>query len=129
MSESTIRYDVDADGIVTLTLDDPASSANTMNAAYVRSMTAVVDRLYEEREVITGVVITSGKKTFFAGGDLVTLQRATPADADRSGARAAATSPAARPSPLRAAAERGACASRRAGGRCVSAATCPPFAP
>ena len=82
MSESTIRYDVDADGIVTLTLDDPASSANTMNAAYVRSMTAVVDRLYEEREVITGVVITSGKKTFFAGGDLVTLQRATPADAD-----------------------------------------------
>ena len=26
-----VRYDKDADGIVTLTLDDPNASANTMN--------------------------------------------------------------------------------------------------
>jgi 3-hydroxyacyl-CoA dehydrogenase/enoyl-CoA hydratase/3-hydroxybutyryl-CoA epimerase len=81
MSESTIRYDVAPDGIVTLTLDDPTSSANTMNTAFVRSLTAVVDRLYDERDAITGVVITSAKKTFFAGGDLVSMQRATPDDA------------------------------------------------
>ena len=81
MTDTTIRYDVDADGIVTLTLDDPTSSANTMNSAYVRSMSAVVDRLYDERDAITGVVITSAKKTFFAGGDLVSLRRATPGDA------------------------------------------------
>jgi 3-hydroxyacyl-CoA dehydrogenase/enoyl-CoA hydratase/3-hydroxybutyryl-CoA epimerase len=81
MSESTIRYDVAPDGIVTLTLDDPTSSANTMNTAFVRSLTAIVDRLYDERDAITGVVITSAKKTFFAGGDLVSMQRATPDDA------------------------------------------------
>ena len=38
---NTIRYDRDADGIVTLTLDDPDQSANTMNRAYAASMSAV----------------------------------------------------------------------------------------
>jgi 3-hydroxyacyl-CoA dehydrogenase/enoyl-CoA hydratase/3-hydroxybutyryl-CoA epimerase len=28
--QSAVRYDKDADGIVTLTLDDPTASANTM---------------------------------------------------------------------------------------------------
>ena len=31
---STIRWEQDADGIVTLILDDPNQSANTMNEAY-----------------------------------------------------------------------------------------------
>ena len=39
MSEqNTIRWEQDSDGVVILTMDDPAQSANTMNAAYVRSM-------------------------------------------------------------------------------------------
>ena len=67
---STIRWDKDADGIVVLTLDDPNQSANTMNAAYGESIRATVKRLEAERDEITGVVITSAKKTFFAGGDL-----------------------------------------------------------
>ncbi len=33
MSDSTIRWDRDTDGVVVLTLDDPNQSANTMNAA------------------------------------------------------------------------------------------------
>ncbi|HTE72454.1 MAG TPA: 3-hydroxyacyl-CoA dehydrogenase NAD-binding domain-containing protein, partial [Actinomycetes bacterium] len=78
MSESTIRWEQDADGIVVLTLDDPSSSANTMNDAYVRSMGETVDRLEREKESIRGVVLTSAKKTFFAGGDLGALIRATP---------------------------------------------------
>jgi 3-hydroxyacyl-CoA dehydrogenase / enoyl-CoA hydratase / 3-hydroxybutyryl-CoA epimerase len=78
MKESTtIRWDQDEDGIVLLTLDDPDQSANTMNAAYAESMAATVDRLEAEKEQITGVVITSAKKTFFAGGDLNDLKRAT----------------------------------------------------
>jgi 3-hydroxyacyl-CoA dehydrogenase/enoyl-CoA hydratase/3-hydroxybutyryl-CoA epimerase len=32
-NENTIRWDKGNDGIVTLTLDDPSQSANTMNAA------------------------------------------------------------------------------------------------
>src|SRR5690242_188307 len=67
---NTIRWDKGDDGIVVLTLDDPDQSANTMNAAYVASMGAAVDRLEAEKDAITGVVITSAKKTFFAGGDL-----------------------------------------------------------
>ena len=39
-------------------------------------MAATVDRLEAERDEITGVVITSAKKTFFAGGDLHDLRSA-----------------------------------------------------
>lgn len=75
MSEqNTIRWERDADGIVILTLDDPSQSANTMNTAYVKSMRAVVDRLVQEKSGITGVILTSAKKTFFAGGDLNDLR-------------------------------------------------------
>jgi 3-hydroxyacyl-CoA dehydrogenase/enoyl-CoA hydratase/3-hydroxybutyryl-CoA epimerase len=78
MGESTtIRWEQDEDGIVVLTLDDPDQSANTMNAAYIASMGATVERLQAERESITGVVITSAKKTFFAGGDLNDLKSVT----------------------------------------------------
>jgi len=81
MTESAVKYDIDADGIVTLTLDDPNQSANTMNEAYTVSMKAAVDRLYDEADRVTGVVVTSAKKTFFAGGDLKGMMTATKADA------------------------------------------------
>ena len=78
MSESTtIKWDKGEDGIVVLTLDDPNQSANTMNAAYAASMAATVDRLEAEKDDIKGVVLTSAKKTFFAGGDLNDLRQAT----------------------------------------------------
>jgi 3-hydroxyacyl-CoA dehydrogenase/enoyl-CoA hydratase/3-hydroxybutyryl-CoA epimerase len=78
MAESTtIQYDKGADGIVVLTIDDPNQGANTMNAAYIASMGATVDRLEAEKDDIKGVVITSGKKTFFAGGDLNDLLAVT----------------------------------------------------
>ncbi|HVW45313.1 MAG TPA: enoyl-CoA hydratase-related protein, partial [Amycolatopsis sp.] len=78
---NTIRWESDADGIVVLTLDDPNQSANTMNADFQESLAQVLDRLESEKDSITGVVITSAKKTFFAGGDLNDLIRATPEDA------------------------------------------------
>ncbi len=70
----TIRWEQDDDGVVILTLDDPSQSANTMNADYAASMAATIERLEAERDDITGVVITSAKKTFFAGGDLHDLK-------------------------------------------------------
>ncbi|KWX24649.1 3-hydroxyacyl-CoA dehydrogenase [Mycolicibacterium wolinskyi] len=70
MAENTIQWDKDSDGIVTLTLDDPTGSANVMNEHYKESMHNTVERLVAEKDSITGVVITSAKKTFFAGGDL-----------------------------------------------------------
>jgi 3-hydroxyacyl-CoA dehydrogenase/enoyl-CoA hydratase/3-hydroxybutyryl-CoA epimerase len=74
---TTIQYARDDDGVVILTLDDPSQSANTMNAAYAESILATLDRLEAERDTITGVIITSAKKTFFAGGDLNDLKAAT----------------------------------------------------
>jgi 3-hydroxyacyl-CoA dehydrogenase / enoyl-CoA hydratase / 3-hydroxybutyryl-CoA epimerase len=78
---TAVRYDQDADGIVTLTLDDPTASANTMNEAYQRSMHAAVNRLYDGVDDVTGVVVTSAKRTFFAGGDLGLMMQAGPEDA------------------------------------------------
>ncbi|WP_445152444.1 3-hydroxyacyl-CoA dehydrogenase NAD-binding domain-containing protein [Baekduia sp. Peel2402] len=78
MAESTtIKWDKGEDGIVVLTLDDPNQGANTMNRAYIESMGATVDRLEAEKDSIKGVVLTSGKKTFFAGGDLNDLKAVT----------------------------------------------------
>ncbi len=73
-NDNTIRYDRGEDGIVVLTLDDPSQSANTMNSAYTDSMRSVVARLQQEKDEIKGVIITSAKKTFFAGGDLHALR-------------------------------------------------------
>jgi 3-hydroxyacyl-CoA dehydrogenase / enoyl-CoA hydratase / 3-hydroxybutyryl-CoA epimerase len=81
MTETAVRYDKDTDGIVVLTLDDPTAGANTMNDLYKESMAAVVDRLEAEKDDITGVVVTSAKKTFFAGGNLHSMMQAGPDDA------------------------------------------------
>ncbi|MDQ2748026.1 MAG: enoyl-CoA hydratase-related protein, partial [Actinomycetota bacterium] len=84
--QNTIRWDQDADGIVTLTLDDPSQRANTMNLEYRESMRAAVDRLYAEKDTITGVIITSAKDTFFAGGDLRLLSQVNDDNAAEFGA-------------------------------------------
>ncbi|MFH8404205.1 3-hydroxyacyl-CoA dehydrogenase NAD-binding domain-containing protein [Streptomyces sp. NPDC018019] len=80
---TTIRWEQDETGVVTLVLDDPDQSANTMNAAFKSSLTAVADRLEAERESVRGVIVTSAKKTFFAGGDLRDLIAVTPDQARR----------------------------------------------
>ncbi|MEU5113568.1 3-hydroxyacyl-CoA dehydrogenase NAD-binding domain-containing protein [Streptomyces longwoodensis] len=75
---TTIRWEQDRTGVVTLVLDDPNQSANTMNAAFRASLAAVADRLEAEKDTVRGVILTSAKKTFFAGGDLRDLIRVTP---------------------------------------------------
>src|SRR3954449_10636911 len=79
---NTIRWEQDDDGIVTLILDDPEQSANTMNEAYAESIRATLDKLEAEKDSITGVVVTSAKKTFFAGGDLNDLKKVSSENAD-----------------------------------------------
>ncbi len=44
-TETAVRYERDDDGVVTLTLDDPTASANTMTDLYKESNHAAVDRL------------------------------------------------------------------------------------
>ncbi|MEU8760499.1 3-hydroxyacyl-CoA dehydrogenase NAD-binding domain-containing protein [Streptomyces sp. NPDC048659] len=82
MSESTtIRWERDETGVVTLVLDDPNQSANTMNQAFRASIAAIADRAEAEKDSIRGFVYTSAKKTFFAGGDLKDMIKAGPEDA------------------------------------------------
>ncbi|MEO6531775.1 MAG: 3-hydroxyacyl-CoA dehydrogenase NAD-binding domain-containing protein, partial [Specibacter sp.] len=80
---NTIRWEQDADGVVILTMDDPNQSANTMNADYTASMQAAVERLLAEKDSVSGIIVASAKKTFFAGGELKDLVAATPDDAEK----------------------------------------------
>lgn len=76
-----IRYEKGQDNVVVLTIDMPGQSANTMNAVYREAMGQTVARLEAEKDSIAGVIVTSAKKTFFAGGDLNELIKVTKADA------------------------------------------------
>ncbi|MFE5171275.1 3-hydroxyacyl-CoA dehydrogenase NAD-binding domain-containing protein [Streptomyces sp. NPDC056634] len=84
MTESTtIRWEQDETGIVTLVLDDPNQSANTMNQAFKDSIAAIADRAEAEKDSIRGIIYTSAKKTFFAGGDLKDMMKAGPESAQQ----------------------------------------------
>ncbi|AYN38430.1 3-hydroxyacyl-CoA dehydrogenase [Streptomyces dangxiongensis] len=84
MTESTtIRWEQDDTGVVTLVLDDPDQSANTMNQAFRASVTAIAARAEAEQDSIRGIIYTSAKKTFFAGGDLKDMIKARPEDAQQ----------------------------------------------
>jgi 3-hydroxyacyl-CoA dehydrogenase/enoyl-CoA hydratase/3-hydroxybutyryl-CoA epimerase len=71
---SDFKYEKDADGIVTITMDMQGQGANMMGAAYLPAMRSVIEKLRTEQD-LEGVVFASAKKTFFAGGDLNALLR------------------------------------------------------
>ncbi len=73
---SAFKYEKDANGIVTVTMDQ-TGPVNAMNEEYRVAMAETVDRL-EQEEGLTGVVLASAKKVFFAGGDLHELLAAQP---------------------------------------------------
>ncbi|MFE6389612.1 3-hydroxyacyl-CoA dehydrogenase NAD-binding domain-containing protein [Nocardiopsis dassonvillei] len=75
-------WDQGADGVVVLTMDDPDRPVNIMNRTYVDAMQATVDRLEAQAGTVTGVVLTSAKTSFFAGGDVDAMSRARPQDAE-----------------------------------------------
>ncbi|MFF3640923.1 3-hydroxyacyl-CoA dehydrogenase NAD-binding domain-containing protein [Streptomyces sp. NPDC002564] len=84
MTESTtIRWEQDETGVVTLVLDDPDQSANTMNQAFKDSIAAIADRAEAEKDSIRGIIYTSAKKTFFAGGDLKDMIKVGPENAQQ----------------------------------------------
>ena len=74
-----IRMETDADGILTLTLDQVGSSANTLGERFSAAVRAALEYIVAERDSLTGVVITSAKKTFVAGADLNEIRAYTEA--------------------------------------------------
>jgi 3-hydroxyacyl-CoA dehydrogenase/enoyl-CoA hydratase/3-hydroxybutyryl-CoA epimerase len=77
---SMFEWNLDAHGVVTIRMDDPSEKTNTMNRRFVAELPVLVDHLEQAAEQITGVVLTSAKSSFFAGGDLELMMRATEAD-------------------------------------------------
>lgn len=77
---SVFKYEKDADGIVTVTMD-MTGPVNAMNQEYGIAMAETIDKLEAETE-LTGVVFASAKKVFFAGGDLHDLVAAKPSDTE-----------------------------------------------
>ena len=78
---SVFNYEKDQDGIVTITMD-MTGPVNAMNAEYKEAMNDAVNKL-EKEDGLTGVVIASAKKVFFAGGDLNDLVAAKPEQAEQ----------------------------------------------
>lgn len=76
----TIRYEL-ADGIATLTFDEPGSPVNTMCLQWQEDLTAAVQQVLQDREAIRGIVLASAKSTFFAGADLKGTMRLKQEDA------------------------------------------------
>jgi 3-hydroxyacyl-CoA dehydrogenase / enoyl-CoA hydratase / 3-hydroxybutyryl-CoA epimerase len=72
-----------SNSIAHLVLDAPNQPVNTMGAAFQADLGEVVAKLKAEASTLKGVIITSAKSTFFAGGDLKALMAVSPADAER----------------------------------------------
>ena len=69
----SFNYQKDEQGIVTITMDMPNRSANVINMEFLESLQATVEKLLVDD--FKGVIITSAKKTFLAGGDVEMLYR------------------------------------------------------
>ena len=70
MTDTAIRSELDADGILTLTIDVPGQSMNVITPEVQRDLAAAIVRLKTDAAV-KGAVLTSGKVTgFMAGADL-----------------------------------------------------------
>ncbi|MGW4830254.1 3-hydroxyacyl-CoA dehydrogenase NAD-binding domain-containing protein [Amycolatopsis japonica] len=76
MSDNMFGWEIGDDRILVLTMDDSTQPTNTMTAKCIADLQATVARLVEEKESFDGVILTSGKDTFFAGGDLNLLMNA-----------------------------------------------------
>jgi len=77
----TIRYDLDPEGIATLTFDEPGSPVNTMRPEWQDDMAEAAAQLVRDKERIKGVLLASAKSTFFAGAELKGVLTLKPEDA------------------------------------------------
>lgn len=75
-----IRYEL-ADGIATVTFDEPGSPVNTMSLQWQADMNELTAQITQDKDALRGVILASAKSTFFAGADLKGLMRSKPEDA------------------------------------------------
>ena len=75
-----INYNVDTDGIATITWDMPGRSMNVLNEASIAAYADALGKAQKDDKV-KGIIITSGKDSFIAGADLQMLMAADTSDA------------------------------------------------
>ena len=73
MTNPTIHYAQDAQGIVTLTLDYPGKSMNVIDQSLMDDLRDCIARVAADPAVI-GAIVTSGKQAFVAGADLLSME-------------------------------------------------------
>jgi 3-hydroxyacyl-CoA dehydrogenase / enoyl-CoA hydratase / 3-hydroxybutyryl-CoA epimerase len=77
----SVKFEKDAEGIVTLTLDMPGRSMNVLNEELTKPFAESIEKI-ESDSSIKGVILTSGKKEFLAGADIEKVYAITdPAEA------------------------------------------------
>lgn len=76
ITDLNIRTDLDANGILLVTIDMPGRAMNVFSAAMMDSLEKVLD-LVEQDSTVKGLVITSGKQAFLAGADLEMIRMFT----------------------------------------------------
>ena len=64
-----MNYSVDADGIATVEWDLPGRSQNVMNDDSIKAWVEAMDKAIAD-PAVKGIIVTSAKKDFIAGGDL-----------------------------------------------------------
>ena len=71
---SDVAYNVDRDGIATLTIDMHSRSMNVLSDALARELGQCIERVAADAAV-KGAIVTSGKRSFIAGADLREAER------------------------------------------------------
>ncbi len=68
----SFQYNIDPDDIVTITMDMPGRPVNVINKDFFDSFQEIIKKLKNEKK-LKGVILTSAKDTFLAGGDIEML--------------------------------------------------------
>ncbi|PWR22007.1 3-hydroxyacyl-CoA dehydrogenase NAD-binding domain-containing protein [Zavarzinia compransoris] len=66
-------YDLGTDGIATVSFDMAGRPVNVMNDDFSAALDEILARLEADRAALKGVIVTSAKATFVAGGDIEKL--------------------------------------------------------
>ena len=69
---TTIQYEVCNDGIAILSIDLPGRSMNVLTPEFLQDLENLTDRISGD-DTIKGAVLTSGKKSFIAGADIMDI--------------------------------------------------------
>ena len=77
-----INYNVDSDGIATITWDMPGRTMNVLNEASMTAYAEALDKALKD-EKVKGIILTSGKADFIAGADLDMLLNVDTSDATK----------------------------------------------